>query len=188
MGKMFTYQGKTKRNVDRENNPNWKGGRIVSSHGYVKILMPEHPHADSKGYVYEHRLVMEKKEERILSSNELVHHKDENKLTNNEDNLKLEKGIAWHKVEHRKRKDLKLPDEPNSLIKCGCGCGRELLKYDSKNRPHFYLVGHNRKGKKSYDTTKIIICACGCGNTLFKYDTYGRIRSYINGHNKVRAI
>lgn len=38
-------------------NPNWKGGRTVTEHGYVLLKRPDHPDADVRGYVYEHRLV-----------------------------------------------------------------------------------------------------------------------------------
>ena len=41
------------------NNPNWKGGRKIDSNGYVLIWKPDHPFADVKGYVLEHRLVVE---------------------------------------------------------------------------------------------------------------------------------
>jgi ribosomal protein S27E len=172
-------------------NGNWKGGRYISSHGYVKLLIPEHPHADSKGYVYEHRILMEKKEGRILSSDELVHHKNENGMDNTEGNLKLEDGIAWHKVDHRGRKDLRIPNEPNPLIECPCGCGNKFLKYDNHNRPRkYYKGGHAIRVKyvkiKEYKKEKfkeVISCACGCGILINKYDKYGRIRKFISGHN-----
>ena len=32
-------------------NPNWKGGVTVTSHGYRKIKVPNHPKADVSGYV-----------------------------------------------------------------------------------------------------------------------------------------
>jgi len=41
-------------------NPNWHGGRSITSHGYVIIKMPNHPYAMKSGYVYEHRLVAER--------------------------------------------------------------------------------------------------------------------------------
>ena len=41
-------------------NGNWKGGRVAGKKGYVRVWMPEHPRADSIGYVYEHILVLER--------------------------------------------------------------------------------------------------------------------------------
>ena len=43
-------------------NPNWRGGRFVTSHGYVAVrVAPDHPHAwgahPRVRYAYEHILV-----------------------------------------------------------------------------------------------------------------------------------
>jgi hypothetical protein len=38
------------------NNPNWKGGR-KKCHGYWLVKKPDHPQANKRGYVMEHRLV-----------------------------------------------------------------------------------------------------------------------------------
>lgn len=54
----------------------------------IKVLAPDHPDA-RRGYVYEHRLVMEKKLGRRLSPNECVHHIDLDPTNNHEDNLLL---------------------------------------------------------------------------------------------------
>lgn len=48
-------------------NPNWRGGRSVTEHGYVIIHVGiKHHLADVRGYAYEHRLVAEKKVGRRL--------------------------------------------------------------------------------------------------------------------------
>ena len=39
----------------------WKGGEIINSNGYALVLQRNHPNAHVDGYIYEHRLVMEKK-------------------------------------------------------------------------------------------------------------------------------
>lgn len=69
-------------------NPNFRGGKYVDDKGYVRILMPEHP-ANIYGYTYEHRLVMEMKLGRLLRSWETVHHINEIKTDNREENLFL---------------------------------------------------------------------------------------------------
>lgn len=39
-------------------HPRWQDGKIISSHGYVKVRVgSEHPLADPNGYAYEHLLV-----------------------------------------------------------------------------------------------------------------------------------
>ena len=69
-------------------SPAWKGGRIKQD-GYILIYRPDHPYAQAKGYIAEHRLVMEQYLGRYLERNELVHHingiRDDNRL----ENLKL---------------------------------------------------------------------------------------------------
>lgn len=71
------------------NNKNWKGGRAIGKGGYVYILKPEHPSANSKGYVLEHRLVVENKLGRFLKSNEWIHHKNAIKDDNRIENLAI---------------------------------------------------------------------------------------------------
>ncbi len=86
-------------------NNKWNGGKAISSHGYIQILMPNHPYCDIRGYVYEHRLVMEKHLGRYLSPNEIVHHLDENKTNNSIENLKImtnEEHIKLHMANRKK--------------------------------------------------------------------------------------
>lgn len=56
---------------------------------YRLIYIPEHPNASLKGYLREHRLVMEKKIGRYLRDDEVVHHIDENTLNNDITNLTI---------------------------------------------------------------------------------------------------
>ena len=43
-----------------EKNFNWKGGALTDSLGYIRDYSPQHPKCTNAGYVYRHRLVMEK--------------------------------------------------------------------------------------------------------------------------------
>jgi len=70
------------------NHGSWKGGTFISS-GYKFIWNPQHPYANNIGYVREHRLVMEKHLGRYLTNNEIVHHKNHDRLDNNLDNLMI---------------------------------------------------------------------------------------------------
>lgn len=54
--------------------------------GYIKVYVPDHPHATADGYVAKHTLVMERSIGRYLSADEVVHHinhiRDDNRLEN----------------------------------------------------------------------------------------------------------
>lgn len=62
---------------------NFKGRKL--SNGYIQIYEPDHPNNVS-GYVFEHRIIMEKHIGRYLYSYEVVHHingiKDDNRIEN----------------------------------------------------------------------------------------------------------
>ena len=64
-------------------------GVIYTHNGYRMLLKPQHPNADSKGYVREHRLVAEAKIGRLLTEDEVVHHINGDKLDNSPENLEV---------------------------------------------------------------------------------------------------
>lgn len=64
-------------------------GRQEIQYGYIIIYCPEHPYSTSKGYVMEHRLVMESHLGRYLKPEEKIHHNDKNPSNNNLSNLVL---------------------------------------------------------------------------------------------------
>lgn len=129
----------------REANPNWKGGKSITPHGYVLVLVKAGHHlANAHGYAYEHRLVAEEKLGRRLVKGEEVHHIDGNKQNNDPANIEV-LDRAEHAKQHRKRKDLRDPGEINDLIACGCGCGIHFPKFDQYGRPRRFLPSHNMK-------------------------------------------
>lgn len=77
-----------------EKAPGWKGGRHVDAEGYVWLRKPDHPDA-LRGYVSEHRFVLEQYLERYLERgetrdfDEIPHHMDGNKQNNTIENLEL---------------------------------------------------------------------------------------------------
>ena len=78
----------------KENHPNWQGGEYINSYGYKMIHkdfvdVKYHSMCASDGYIAEHRLVLAQKINRPLTTKELAHHIDGNKLKNNINNLKI---------------------------------------------------------------------------------------------------
>lgn len=89
-------------------------GYIETWNGYRMIHKPQHPFADTKGYIREHRYVMEKSLGRYLSDDEHVHHIDGDKANNDISNLELMKGvdhITLHSRRPRKNIDEKKASE-----------------------------------------------------------------------------
>lgn len=76
--------------------------------GYRMILAKDHPFADMKGYVREHRLVMESSIGRILDPKEVVHHIDGDRSNNSIENLKLYASNAEHLSDAH---GVKIPDQ-----------------------------------------------------------------------------
>lgn len=125
-------------------NNNWRGGRTTTSHGYVLVRMPDHPRADCRGYVYEHRLVAEQALGRALFAGEEVHHRNGVKGDNRPENLEVVPTHHHHAVRHRRaRLDLRLPGEDNPIVPCACGCGATFLRFDETGRRRRFVSGHN---------------------------------------------
>ena len=78
----------------------WKGGRCKRSDGYIEIWQPHHPFPNRKGYVLEHRLIMEKQLNRFLTSEEIVHHINRIRDDNRKENLELFKNNSEHSKYH----------------------------------------------------------------------------------------
>lgn len=85
-----------------DGNPNFKDGQYVDDKGYIRVLSPDHPYKN-KGYIYQHRLVMEAYLGRYLQPWEVVHHINEIKLDNRIENFFLTTSKE-HTVLHREGK------------------------------------------------------------------------------------
>jgi hypothetical protein len=83
-------------NMRGKKHPGYKGKiKYGTKQNYYAIFAPYHPFSDGKGYVMEHRLMMEKYLKRFLEQNEVVHHINGNRFDNTIENLRL-----MDKIEH----------------------------------------------------------------------------------------
>lgn len=95
-----SLKGKKYPQVTGNKHYRWKG-RGIHSEGYVCIYNPNHPFHSIRKYVYEHRLVMEKKIGRYIKHEERIHHINEIKDDNRIENLYLCKNISDHAKLHK---------------------------------------------------------------------------------------
>ena len=73
-----------------EKHYRWNQGKMVSSHGYVKIRVGRgHPLADPNGYAYEHLLVWTNAGNARPEPGFILHHINHNKQDNRIENLQL---------------------------------------------------------------------------------------------------
>lgn len=97
-----------KGNPTGEDSAAYGGGKYIDDKGYVKLLRPEHP-KNIRGYIYEHRAVMEEYLDRMLQPWETVHHINEIKTDNRVENLFL-CTVQEHSSIHREGKKLSESD------------------------------------------------------------------------------
>ena len=75
----------------------------IDKKGYVLIHKPDHKYSKPKrGWIQEHRAVVEDFIKRRLKKGECVHHIDENKQNNKIDNLMIFKSHSKHSKFHTK--------------------------------------------------------------------------------------
>lgn len=117
--------------------PDWS--RIIQvAKGYRAAYCPSHPNAWPNGYVYAHRLVLEKKLGRLLAGSEIAHHDNEIKSDNSENNVVLttrSKHTTLHKSTGR------------TMVDCVCdNCGNGFKRA--------------KRGEKLFK-----FCSYGCNGT-----------------------
>ncbi|SDK63782.1 HNH endonuclease [Nonomuraea maritima] len=86
-GKVCSNLGKVKNAVPGQ----WHNNKpkLYEGSGYIYVWEPDHPHARRYGWVFEHRLVMEKVLGRYLTQEEEVNHINEVKDDNRPENLEV---------------------------------------------------------------------------------------------------
>ena len=115
---------------------NWKGGKKKDGNGYIDIYNPTHPYKNKRGYVCEHRLVMEQHIGRYLKPDEEVHHINGKKDNNRIENLQL--------VTHEEH--MKLHKNPSIINRVCCECGSNKTVIDKRGGGEGWAMwykGHN---------------------------------------------
>lgn len=110
--------------------------------GYIMRKVNNHPNSNKRGYVAEHRLVMERKIGRFLDKEEVIHHIDNNRDNNNINNLKLE---IWQ-GEHVKNEHSQIRNKNGQFV-----CEQPIF-----NEIKFRLFDKDRKINLIYTLNKLI--------------------------------
>ena len=79
-------------------------GKFKHSGGYILCYCPPHPFSSNRGYMAEHRWVMEQYLGRFLTPEEIVHHIDDIKDNNIIENLHLFPSNSKHRAYHKSKK------------------------------------------------------------------------------------
>lgn len=101
-GKRHSKEAKEKMRIAKlgkyrmEKNNRWKGGVWKHVAGYIFIFSPHHPLCNSRKYMAEHRLIIEKQIGRFLKPKEACHHINKIKDDNRPENLMAFKTQAAH--------------------------------------------------------------------------------------------
>lgn len=82
-------------------HPRWKGGRRLSTDGYILIHLPDHPRS-TRGFVLEHIVIAERALGRSLPRKAHVHHVNEVRSDNAGRNLVICEDGNYHKLLHRR--------------------------------------------------------------------------------------
>lgn len=107
----------------------WCFDKIVSLGKYDYAVCKNHPNATKHGYVLLHRLIMENKIERLLLSDEVIHHKNGNGKDNRIENLQL-MTISEHSSLHALQKG-----QSWYLLKCP-NCGKNFERISGNTFLH----------------------------------------------------
>lgn len=153
--------------------------------GYIVIYRPNHPDSMKgrgyNGFVYEHRIVAEKKIGRRLRIYECVHHVDLNRSNNNPENIEVMK-MNEHTTLHNNIKNIKNGYKVTTYKKCYiCNNKTKNKKYCSRK---CYRIGSRKCKLPSLFSILKSIKSIGYEATGRKYGVSGNavkkwIKKYI---------
>ncbi len=148
--------GKSKRFVTGHNTP--RSTRIVDR-GYIMLRVVNHPRMKigrgPGGYVAEHVLVVERAMGKPLPSNYPIHHFDENRSNNSNQNLVVCESTAYHCLLHSRQKALAACGNPD-FRRCDI-----CRKWDSLDSMSVYASTqrHRQCARDLYQQNRLAILA-----------------------------
>jgi len=148
---------------------------------YVLLKIPNHPNAKSTGYVYEHRYVMECHLGRFLTSDEHVHHENEDKKDNRIENLHWMTNsahAALHGEARKRRAEFTCPscgdrferklsqvrkaEKRQEIMCCSKSCSMSRLRISGKVKPKSLgMAKHGSSSMYSYHRCRCEVCKTG---------------------------
>jgi hypothetical protein len=130
--------------------------------GYEYVQQQDHPFATNRGYVLKHRLIMEKHIGRYLQPDEVVHHKNNNRLDNGIENLELENSKSSHRKLHISKTTYYLDNFEDYIIKrYGEGIGAHLIAKEVKSHKSCILKWLKKQGIQRREPKKKVECKEG---------------------------
>lgn len=122
----MAWHPKLVRDQLKEKHHNWKGGRKMIE-GYVMVYCEDHPYA-SKHYVLEHRLMVERVLGHLLPRRAVVHHVNEIRSDNRNDNFVALENRTEHMELHCRLRVLRAGGKPFLQRLC-TDCGPKDIQY-----------------------------------------------------------
>lgn len=144
----------------------WEYDKTVKCGDYDYARIPEHPNATKRGLVAVHRIVMENHLGRLLTKEEVVHHRNHDRHDNRIENLVLFPSSSSHNKMHAIERGRAMV-----LLRCPwCGKNFTLLKKNT------FLIKKNAMG-----------CSCCSLSCMAKLNTERRMGRLTDEHKKAIA-
>ena len=115
--------------------------RTIDGRGAVLVYQPTHPLATTKGYVMEHRLVVESAIGHMLPLKHPIHHVDENPANNAKTNLVACENQGYHMLLHQRARAFRACGHADWLSCVLCG------QYDAPSNLYIIRRGAGRIGR-----------------------------------------